>query len=109
MEVPHCQAHLHKPTQDLFLAEGTTALLGFSNSLGQISALRVLHDDVEPALRGAVHLPEPDDVRMAQKLQYFGLSHRVCLLLGREVGEVDLLHRPLLPRRHLAHQVGPAV
>lgn len=104
VKVAHCQTDLHEPAQDLVLAEGCLGLFGLADALGEVAALGVLHDDIQPPLCCPVYLPKADDVGVSQQLQNLGFPHGIGLFLRGEIGEVYLLHRPFLPGCHLANE-----
>lgn len=109
VQVADGQADLHEPTQDLILAKGSLGLFGLADALGEVAALGVLHDHVQPSLGCPVYLSEADDVGVSQQLKDLGFPHGIGLFLRGEIGEVHLLHRPLLARCHLANKERPPI
>lgn len=109
VDVLHSQTDLDEPVQDLLLGQRVPAVLGAADAVGEVSARRVLHHDVQLLLGGAVDLLEPHDVLVVQQLQDLRFLLGGFLLVGGEVGEVDLLDHPLRVRLHLPHQEGAPV
>jgi hypothetical protein len=109
VEMADCEADLHEPAQHLLLREGHARLLCDFDALGEVSALRVLHDQIQFPLGRAVDLLKSDDIGVAKQLEYFGLAHGVGLLLRGEICEIDLLDGPLLASGYFLHQEGAAV
>lgn len=77
--------------------------------MGEVSSLRVLHNDVQLALRRPVDLLEPHDVVVLQHLQDLRLLHRCLLFLRRQLRQVYLLYYPQLFGRYLLYQEGATV
>lgn len=104
-----CQTNLYEPAQDLILTEGCLGLLSLTDALGEIAALCVLHDDVQPSLGCSVYFSKADDVGVSQQLEDLGFPHGICLLLWAEISKVNLLYCPFLPSGHLANEKGPPI
>lgn len=87
--VLQAEADLREPVKDLALREVPSALL--LDHLLEIAAVRVVHYNAELALLGLVDLAEADDVRVVERLQYFGLLQRVLPLVLAHLADVNLL------------------
>lgn len=109
MDVEEGEANLCEPFEYLWFWDVRFGLFGVFDSLSEVALGCVLHDDVEFHPEGAVDLFEADYVQVVQHLQDLGLFLGSLLLLGRQVGQVDLLDHPLLAGEAVLDQEGATV
>lgn len=84
------EADLSEPVQDLRFSEEAAALR--LDHLLEIAPVRVVHHDTELPLLCLVDLPESNDIRVIEHLQYFCLLQRVGALTLAHLSYVDLLN-----------------